>query len=73
MKSNKITIRGEYIRLCDLLKFAALCATGGEAKLAVSEGLVRVDGQVCDIKGKKIIPGQRVSYNGEEIEVCGEA
>ena len=52
-----ITITTEYIKLQDLLKFAAAVDTGGEAKLAVQEGDVTVNGQVCTMRGKKIRPG----------------
>ena len=41
-----ITITTEYIKLQDLLKFAAAVQTGGEAKLAVQEGEVSVNGEV---------------------------
>ena len=43
----KISIHTEFIKLDALLKFANLCATGGEAKTAVLEGLVKVNGEVC--------------------------
>ena len=42
-----ITITTEYIKLQDLLKFAAAVETGGEAKLVIQEGDVTVNGEVC--------------------------
>ena len=66
---QKIKITGESIRLCDLLKFAALCQTGGEAKLVISDGLVTVNGEVCTVRGKKIVPGDVVCYRGSKIGV----
>ena len=50
----------------DLLKFAAAVDTGGEAKLAVQEGDVTVNGQVCTMRGKKIRPGDVVTFRGQE-------
>ena len=50
----KISIHTEFIKLDALLKFANLCATGGEAKTAVLEGLVKVNGEVCTMRGKKL-------------------
>ena len=66
----KISIHTEFIKLDALLKFANLCATGGEAKTAVLEGLVKVKGEVCTMRGKKIYPGDTVLFQGESLEVC---
>ena len=59
-----IEITTEYIKLQDLLKFAAIASTGGEAKIMVQEGEVQVNGQVCTQRGKKIRPGDDVLVNG---------
>ena len=48
----KISIHTEFIKLDALLKFANLCATGGEAKTAVLEGLVKVNGEVCTMRSR---------------------
>ena len=61
----KISIHTEFIKLDALLKFANLCATGGEAKTAVLEGLVKVNGEVCTMRGKKMRPGDRAVIDGE--------
>jgi len=73
MKTEQVRIRGDHIRLCDLLKFDGVCPTGGEAKNAVESGKVTVNGEVCLIKGKKIRPGDTVVYGGYSIEVVGSA
>ena len=57
----------------DLLKFAAAVQTGGEAKLAVQEGEVSVNGEVCTMRGKKIRPGDVVTFNGQELTVVYES
>ena len=59
-----ITITTEYIKLQDLLKLAAITATGGEAKLLIQEGQVLVNGEVCTQRGKKIRPGDDVEAEG---------
>lgn len=69
MKMEKITIETEFIKLDSLLKFSGLCETGGEAKEVIAEGLVSVNGEVCTARGKKIRPGDRVSLDGESLEV----
>lgn len=68
-----IIITTEYIKLQDLLKFAAAVQTGGEAKLAVQEGEVSVNGEVCTMRGKKIRPGDVVAFNGQELTVVYES
>lgn len=57
------------IALCDLLKVMRLCSNGAEAKHVISEGLVKVDGQVELRKRAKILPGQVVEYKGQQIKV----
>lgn len=64
-----ITITTEYIKLQDLLKFAAIASTGGEAKIMVQEGLVTVNGEVCTQRGRKIRPGDDVCANGAHYTV----
>jgi ribosome-associated protein len=64
-----IRIESDFIKLDSLLKFAALVGSGGEAKMAISDGLVSVNGEVCTMRGKKIRPGDRVSFCGTELAV----
>ena len=64
-----IRIESDFIKLDSLLKFAALVGSGGEAKMAIADGLVSVNGEVCTMRGKKIRPGDRVSFCGTEIAV----
>jgi ribosome-associated protein len=64
-----ITINTEFIKLDALLKYAALVGTGGEAKTVIAEGLVTVNGEVCTMRGKKIRPGDRVSFDRFELDI----
>ena len=66
---EKISIVTEYIKLDSLLKLAALVGTGGEAKYVISEGMVTVNGEVCTQRGKKLRPGDRVSFAGNALEI----
>lgn len=59
----------EFILLQSLLKASGLCDTGGEAKSAIVDGNVTVDGEVETRRGKKIRNGQVVIYNGKTIKV----
>ena len=65
MQEERIQITTEFIKLDQLLKFANIVATGGEAKLAIQDGDVTVNGEVCTMRGKKIRPGDRVELGGE--------
>ena len=66
---EKIRIETEFIKLDSLLKFAALVGTGGEAKYVISEGMVSVNGEICTMRGKKIYPGDKVSFDQFQLEV----
>ena len=67
-----INITTEFIKLQDLLKFASLVSTGGEAKIVILDEEVRVNGEVCTQRGKKIRPGDRVEFRGETLTVSYE-
>ena len=64
-----IQIETEFIKLDSLLKFAALVGTGGEAKYAIQEGMVKVNGEACTMRGKKIRPGDTVDFAGNVLKV----
>ena len=59
----------EYIKLGQLLKASNLVSSGSEAKASVLNGEVEVNGEVCLMRGKKIVSGDKISFNGEIIEV----
>lgn len=65
MKKDSVTITTEFIKLDSLLKFANAVATGGEAKQIVQDGLVKVNGETCTMRGKKIRPGDVVEVDGQ--------
>ena len=62
-----ITIITEFIKLDALLKFAGLVTTGGEAKRDIEMGFVRVNGNICTQRGKKLRPGDIILFKREEI------
>lgn len=66
---TEIAISGEFIRLDALLKFASLTASGGEAKLRISGGEVRVNGAPCTQRGKKCHDGDLIELDGQAIRV----
>lgn len=65
MQKQHIQISTEFIKLDSLLKFAGAVGTGGEAKAAIQDGDVSVNGEVCTMRGKKIRPGDTVELGGQ--------
>ncbi len=66
---REIAITTEFIKLQDLLKFAGAVETGGEAKERIQGGEARVNGEACLQRGRKIRPGDEVSFAGETLTV----
>ncbi len=71
-KSNAIpvVISTEFIKLQDALKFANAVPSGGLAKTEIQEGNVTVNGEVCTMRGKKLYPGDRFAFDGDEYLIC---
>ncbi len=70
MKTERVAIHTEFIKLDQLLKYAGAALTGGEAKEIIAEGAVSLNGEPCLIRGKKIRPGDVVTVDGElELKV----
>ena len=69
MQTESIKIETPFIRLDALLKFAGAVETGGEAKLLIQDGEVRVNGEVCTMRGKKLRPGDRAELDGQTFVV----
>lgn len=64
-----VFITTEFIKLQDLLKLANAVASGGEAKERIQAGEAAVNGEVCTMRGKKLRPGDTVSFDGQEYTV----
>lgn len=65
-----IQIDTEFIRLDAMLKLAGAFETGGQAKVAIQNGEVTVNGEVCTMRGKKLHPGDTVTLDGESWQVA---
>ncbi|MBR4096217.1 MAG: RNA-binding S4 domain-containing protein [Oscillospiraceae bacterium] len=66
---NKVKITTEFIKLDQLLKFAGAVAIGSEAKEIILDGQVKVNGEVCTMRGKKIRSGDTVTVNVQDITI----
>lgn len=69
MEKQVIFIETEFIKLQDLLKFAGLVETGGQAKILIQDGYVTVNGEICTMRGKKIRNGDIVTLDDDTLEV----
>ena len=65
-KSIPVVISTEFIKLQDAMKYANIVYSGGEAKQLILEEQVQVNGEVCTMRGKKLYPGDRFSFDGTE-------
>lgn len=64
-----VRIETEFIRLDAFLKLADAVQTGGHAKMVIQNGEVRVNGEVCDKRGKKLHPGDSAEYENKVYQV----
>ena len=55
-------LKGDFIRLDDLLKNVGVVNTGGHAKIIIQDGEVKVNGEVCTMRGKKLRSGDCAEY-----------
>ena len=66
-----IKLRDDYIKLGQALKAANLVQSGVDAKFAIQDGLVKVNGQVQTQRGKKLFDGDIVEFKGNQIKITG--
>lgn len=66
---HTIQLREDFIKLGQALKAAGLTESGVDAKFAIQDGLVKVNGQVEFQRGKKLISGDVVEFDGETIKI----
>ena len=59
----------EFIKLGQALKKAGLVESGVEAKIVVQDGLVKVNGEIDTRRGKKLIPGDEVEFDGNSFKI----
>ncbi|MCM1045389.1 MAG: RNA-binding S4 domain-containing protein [Candidatus Gastranaerophilales bacterium] len=64
-----IQLRDDFIKLGQVLKAAGLSESGVDAKFAIQDGLVKVNGRVELQRGKKIVSGDVVEYDGNTVHI----
>lgn len=68
-KMEKVQLRDDFIKLGQALKAAGLVESGVEAKFAIQDGLVKVNGQVETQRGKKLVAGDMVEFDGKTVKI----
>ena len=64
-----IKLREDHIKLGQALKAAGLTDSGVEAKIVIQDGLVKVNGETDTRRGRKLVSGDKVEYNGDTINI----
>ena len=65
-----VNVKPPFIKLEQFLKFSGACETGGEAKMAIQNGYVQVNGEVCTMRGKKITDGDIIELDEQQYKCC---
>ena len=65
-----VVIGTEFIKLESAMKLANIIPSGGTAKIVIQDGFVEVNGEVCTMRGKKLYPGDRFAYEGQNYLIC---
>lgn len=66
---DTIKLREDYIKLGQALKAARLVSSGVEAKMMILDGKVKVNGEVCFQRGKKLVGGDFFEFDGSQIKI----
>ena len=71
-EKQEVKINTDFIQLQSFLKFKGIAETGGQAKEFIQDGIIRVNGEVCTARGKKIRPGDVVTAFGTDYRIINE-
>lgn len=66
---REVKIKDDFIKLGQALKLTGLVDSGVEAKIVIQNGEVKVNGETDTRRGKKLVPGDAVSYQGKEFKI----
>lgn len=69
MTEKEVLIKDEFIRLDALMKLSDVVATGGHAKIVIQNGEVKVNGETCTMRGKKMREGDFFTFEGLKVTV----
>ena len=72
MEEHSLPVRTSFIKLDAALKFSGIAETGGHAKLLIGENRIRVNGEPCLMRGKKLYAGDTFEYKNQRFTVTNE-
>ena len=72
MEYKKLSIKEDFIRLDSAMKLAGLVSTGGHAKNVIQNGEVKVNGEICTMRGKKLYSGFTAEFENNGLVVENE-
>lgn len=64
---EEIKLESDYIKLDQFLKFCGMAQTGGQAKMMIADGLVKVNGEIARQRGKKIRKNDKIIVDEEHL------
>lgn len=67
---EELRLKDDHIKLGQALKAFNLVSTGAEAKIVIQDGQVMVNGQVDTARGRKLVPGDEITYNGTTVRIA---
>ncbi len=67
---EEIFLKDDFIKLGQALKLAGCVESGVDAKFVIQDGLVKVNGEVDERRGRKLYMGDIVEFDGHKIKVC---
>lgn len=70
---KELFIKEDFIRLDSALKFGGALGTGGQAKMVIQDGLVKVNGSICTQRGKKLRNGDKIEFEENIFVIRNES
>ena len=67
---EKVYFHTEFVKLQQLMKLADIVGQGSDAKVLIQEGYVKLNGQVCTMRGKKVYDGDVMEFEGVSYLAC---
>lgn len=69
---KKVYITTPFIKLDSAMKLADVVGSGGTAKMLIENEEIRVNGEICTVRGKKLYPGDKFSYDNTVYEITAK-
>ena len=66
---QEIKVRDGFIKLGQALKASNLVSSGVEAKIVIQDGQVEVNGEVDTRRGRKLVPGDMITFDGKSVKI----